>query len=399
MRAGYLRKLQLAGLIVAAVLSGKAGAQDNTPGIWYCGNWGPFSCSTSDAGSCVSQALSHQHHVTSCASHGGGPVLTQAWQNTGTFQTWYTSDFRTACGQTNIDPRVHQCRTPISGACPGGAPPGADGNCPASCDFANANSFLAEGSGSAPTQVCDSSTSCKANRGGVTVEVGGRYAARYFPVDESCSGSEVTGEATENNCIATGSMTYCADADAQQNCGTVNGEYVCLDSVPPGGCIFTSSGQAICDGGSMSQTPDGSIGTPDGGVDVFGGGLDGTDGTVAGTGDGGPEQGEEGGECQDESCSGTLPGEFEAVDSFAQLFSAFYARVESAPIIAAISSIPGSLPAGSCSGVDSDAIAFLNGQVLTIDIHCQLWPNVSAVIYPVMLALWGVLGAIIILRA
>lgn len=288
-------------------------------------------------------------------------------------------------------------------SCPDGADPTSGGECPATCAVLGLT-FFKQGIGSAPASLCDQGCSFVAD--GANIAMGGGWMGNYTATG-SCSPDD-GGISTGLNCLQTsGGTQYCADTTATGNCGTINGEYVCLDSVPEGNCILTPFGQAICDEGSQTNTPDETIelDSDTGGVDVYESGntggtpTAGTDDTDGDGNPGGPGDDDGEGECEGESCFGELPGDNEEVGAFGDLFSGFYARVEGAPLVAAFDAIPGSMPTGACSGFDSDPIAALDGTVLTFDLHCTLWPDIVTVIYPVMLAAWSLLGGIIILRA
>jgi hypothetical protein len=42
-----------------------------------------------------------------------------------------------------------------------------------------------------------------------------------------------------------------------KNCGTVNGEHMCLDSVPSGDCMLLGGGGAVCTEGAAGVPTDG----------------------------------------------------------------------------------------------------------------------------------------------
>ncbi len=282
--------------------------------------------------------------------------------------------------------------------------------CPGECPLAVGEKVIKSGSGTAPSNRCDGN--CAFTKSGAGITMSGGYMA-WYQVNGNCGSETGDGAQDNQNCLRTaGGTTYCLDTNTpDENCGTVNGEYVCLDGVPDGNCVFTPNGQAICDGGSQTNTPDETISTDSNDLDVFGdgntGGTSGGSGNTSGTDDvggtpgggGGTGDGGQPGDCDGTNCQGQLPGANEAVDDFGTLFSNFYGRVEAAPVIAAFGGIPGSLPSGSCAAVDSDPIAFLNNQVLSLDVHCSMWQEIEPILSGVMLAIWALLGGLIILRA
>jgi len=300
-------------------------------------------------------------------------------------------------------------------SCDDGSDPLSDGTCadPApECPFSTGEQFIKSGNGTAPAGFCDQGCSFSPSAGGANISMDGGWMGMY-EVGGSCSPDDGSPPDTDLNCLVTSSGTqYCADTTSPQNCGTVNGEYTCLEAVPPGNCIFTAGGQAVCDGGSQTDVPDDTITDGDGNeYDVYAdgntGGTDGGTGTSSGTddanGDGISDTDGTGdtqpGDCDGTNCAGTVPGANEAVDGFAGQFATFYGRVESSPLIGSFSGLAGSLPTGSCTGVDSDPLTFLGGAVLTMDIHCTMWPDIAPILSGIMMAVWVLIGGIIILRA
>lgn len=61
----------------------------------------------------------------------------------------------------------------------------------------------------------------------------------------NCTGSERT--ATPGQCVSAGGVSACTEKGAKAgNCGTVNGDEVCVDAVQPGQCQSFASGGAMC---------------------------------------------------------------------------------------------------------------------------------------------------------
>lgn len=100
---------------------------------------------------------------------------------------------------------------------------------------------------------------CKVVGGGgvcMTVPAGsskGTYCPQWTYTGEegtvsSTAGSEPS-ETTENVCTSDG---VCVSKTAS-NCGTVNGEYMCVGSPAPGGCLTTAKGMIVCT--SNASTP------------------------------------------------------------------------------------------------------------------------------------------------
>lgn len=296
-------------------------------------------------------------------------------------------------------------------SCDDGSDPLPDGTCPVveNCPFVVGEVFIKSGAGARPAGFCDQG--CSFTQDGPSNQYQDGWIGAYS-VSGSCSPSDADPPDTGLNCIeTTAGNQHCLDPTAQENCGTINGEYLCLGAAPQGGCIFTPNGQAICEGGSQTNSPSETITDQDGNdYDVFPNGNTGGDlggnGSTTGTNDtdgdgipGGTGTGEEQGECDGSNCIGVLPGANETVDTFGDQFSSFYSRIENSPLLSAYDNFIGQVPAGTCTGVDSDPLAFLDNAVLTIDAHCTLWDDVAPIISALMLAAWSLTAGIIVLRA
>lgn len=249
------------------------------------------------------------------------------------------------------------------------------------------------------------------------------FARLEFTGDQCGAEPDITSEVLtdqpgSNNCLSGGGVTVCAPV-ANMNCGTVNGQSVCLDSVPEGNCAFLGNGGMVCgssasappaptdETGMTPATPDGSFtasgdGESERDFDYFGPGTVATSGTAVGPapGSGGTEgEGEEGEEpCMElGSCPGVLPDLSEAT-SFGEATSAFLAGVQAVPLVAAASSIGGSMPAGECPA-PSTTLDFIGDVEITLDAHCGLWDEIAVVLTTIMLGIWVFSGARIILSA
>lgn len=270
---------------------------------------------------------------------------------------------------------------------------------------------------------------CVANIVGAHMCAGAECYGRLEYTGGSCS----TGVEPENdegplvdepgtvNCVSGDGVTYCAK-ESSRNCGTVNGESVCLDTIPPGRCTFLGNGGMVCasdvgappapteSDGETPASPDGEFAA--GGDDVeyttynyFGPGTVASSGSASsGSGqgpstDGGGDGEEPGaGPCEEPgSCPGVLPT-LEEADSFADSTSAFLAGVEASPIVAAISGLGASMPAGECPAPEV-TLPYLADVTLVLDAHCDLWDSIAGVLAAVMLAVWVFIGARIFLSA
>lgn len=248
----------------------------------------------------------------------------------------------------------------------------------------------------------------------------------YKLTDQACTGGEGTdgapvGPTEVEKCVTEGGVRTCAKPVNDEIVASVDGNTVDLDAITPEGCFSFGSGGVVCgDSATAPPAPDdgvtpGTVATATGAVSNSAGDtvnyynstvVNNSGGPVetegapqpesSGSGDG---SGEGLGECEGSECDGALPGDNEEVAGFGDLTSDFLDRVEAAPLIAAITGLGGTAPAASCEGESSDALAALGGEVLTFDAHCTMWPEISGVLYAVMMVAWSILGAIIILKA
>lgn len=264
---------------------------------------------------------------------------------------------------------------------------------------------------------------CGASPVGFASCAGGECFARLEFSGGTCEGgaADVTGEDLADepgnmNCVSGGGVTICAGQNAQ-NCGTVNGEPLCLTSVPEGRCTFLGDGGMVCastagappaptdSAGTSPATPDATFtarseGQPeDTDYDVFGPGtVQGSGTATSGTASTEDETPEEPGECTEVgSCPGNIP-ELGEAETIAESTGTFMGAVNSAPIVQAITGLATSMPAGVCPAPQV-TLAYLNNATFTLDAHCALWENIAGVLTFVMLAVWVFIGARIILSA
>lgn len=95
---------------------------------------------------------------------------------------------------------------------------------------------------------------CGARRAGVGVQYGDGWFGQIVFDGSSCGLNELDVDVHEGgpNCV-TGPGGQVCISKTEKNCGTFNGESVCLDDVPPGRCVLLGNGGAICDGSEDSD--------------------------------------------------------------------------------------------------------------------------------------------------
>jgi hypothetical protein len=242
-------------------------------------------------------------------------------------------------------------------------------------------------------------------------------------------------------CDASGSV--CADNTDGKNCGTYNGDEVCVNTIKSGTCVSYASGGVACASSSTPPVPNnGTPGTPavaamqvsangqtvnyytstqvssssttttttnpvqsqptgTQGLGGSGGGTGGSvtvSGTVAVAGTVGvtadPAKGDCGAtgvNCSGDATTPTLP----SADTIATTTTNYVGALSSVPIVAAVSSISASIPTGTCpTGSFS-----VYGSTYTIDAQCSLWASVATIVQLVMLAVWALAGVRILMSA
>lgn len=83
------------------------------------------------------------------------------------------------------------------------------------------------------------------------------YATRFTNSGNSCAGGEPVFPSEElPNCVLNNDGVSICFSQSEENCGYVNGEYICAESVPEGGCTLLGGGGYICDSDSTSLPSD-----------------------------------------------------------------------------------------------------------------------------------------------
>lgn len=272
----------------------------------------------------------------------------------------------------------------------------------------------------------DEVTGCEAlvaSPTGMAACAGGECFARVVFTGDQCggepdaTGEDLVDEPGDMNCVSGDGVTVCAAQDSQ-NCGTVNGETVCLNGIPPGRCTFLGDGGMVCASsasappaptemdGMTPATPDGTFSArgddeAEQDFDYFGpGAVQASGSATSGTSQTGSldEGSEEGGACEEEgSCPGVLP-ELGETSTIAEATGAFLDAIEASPIVSAATSIGASWPVGECPA-PSVTIGVLGDVELTLDAHCTMWVEWGAVLATVLLAFFVFLGVRIVLSA
>lgn len=184
-----------------------------------------------------------------------------------TVQSWYSY------GGSCESEALHMFESvEVSSYCAGADP--VTGECPAACDGSITGvAFLRPVfSGGSTGNICHESSGCLMTAGDVSGLPGGDLV-EYTGTDQGCTAEpvvDVPPEAEDAQCITSGGNSWCTEPDlADQNCGMLNGEYLCLDSIPDGQCTFFGNGSMACDSSATAPpAPDdgvtaGNVAAPD----------------------------------------------------------------------------------------------------------------------------------------
>jgi hypothetical protein len=230
-----------------------------------------------------------------------------------------------------------------------------------------------------------------------------------------------------------------ANGGPQANCGTFNGDQVCVNTMQPGTCVQYASGGVACvaSAGAVSLTSPpapGSSGTPatptgtvsstsgtttttvsyfsSSTVTTAGGavtsGSGGTTGGTSGTGQGGTvsvapnaangDCGAQGVNCAPSSVATT--GFSGDCTDWGMCTENFYTAIASAPIVAGAVAIESAWPSGSCS-IGSVSLATFGGRSFDYGTDaCNVWNNyISVPLSALLLVVYGIAGVFIVLSA
>jgi len=221
----------------------------------------------------------------------------------------------------------------------------------------------------------------------------------------------------------------CTTPQTGENCGFINGKYVCVKQLQPDKCWVNSDGSRICAEGAATppvpRTPDGSApATPDVTVESCTGDNACTaynyynSSTVAAsgtppTGSGDPDDSPTGTPGTGPGTGGEGDGEGEEVgggpfvapdladgDSYEETATGAWSQLQAAPIVAAFSSISASWPSGSCPNGTLDLSAVGAGSHDMMADACTVWEGtIAPVLSIIMLIFWSILGLRVIMEA
>lgn len=257
---------------------------------------------------------------------------------------------------------------------------------------------------------------------GISSGDGGHWYGQIKYTGQSCPSSDTPDTLqSDQNCLGIGGIKHCV-SKTKKSCGSVNGQAVCLDNVPDGGCMLMAGGAAICDS-ATTDGPKDAMGDPleptSEVTETSGGTGTSTPGTtktynyyssvvmeentttVPGVdgedGEDGAEGGNEPGACEEGvDCDGEVPDDLEALDSFGELTQGFMDRVQASDLVSSVASLGAAVPTGACPDWDIEVF----GQEISLSAPmCTIWGSVSGLLSAVMLIAWGLLAARIVLSA
>lgn len=354
------------------------------------------------------------------------------------YKTTASCNISCSVSQSNVT------RTLTSRARPGGCP-----ICPAA---GQKQSMSGNGGiGSIPSETCKNGCQFKQRGSRVAGRFGSgvqAWVADYESTGVACSATYANSGLTETSaengeCDPSGRI--CADkGDAKKNCGVYNGNRVCVESVPPGGCVGYADGSAACKGGSGGTVPPATPPAPNNGTpgeaaepdaqvassagstvnyyssstvsgssaapttgDPSSGGVSNPTGTTGddSDGDGQPDgngtgegSGEFPSECVGPNCNAGTPT-LEEIGTLTDAFGGFWSDLQEVPIVAAGSGVSAAFGPGSCPEW-SESI-YVYGEAWEVDFSgmCTTWTGFASVLSLVMLVFWGFIAFRILFSA
>jgi hypothetical protein len=224
-------------------------------------------------------------------------------------------------------------------------------------------------------------------------------------------------QADAPNCVSDKNGTTCVvKGEDSKNCTIINQEKICLASVPPGSCILTAGGGAVCDSNAPKPKdvngndvqPDQQIQSTDaqgntqtssyysGSTISNSTGVAGKSNPDAKSVDQSSSTAEAVSACTGQNCN--FQGrELEDVGDTEGIVGGFVTSVKASPLVSTISNIGGSWPDGQCPAGSVD----LFGHSYSFGVWaCDLWSSsIAPILSLVMYALWGFVGLKILMSA
>ena len=325
----------------------------------------------------------------------------------------------------------------------------ANSQCSNPCSAKAGQTAFVGGASPASGAVCDGQCEVQTSQPTMTIRLGGSnsgptiYESTY---DGNQCSNATSGEAVTPTpqCVSGAGGEVCSEGASQPNCGTVNGDQVCVASIPPGTCQSFASGGVACTAVGSSYTavqtppapnngtagtvakPTASVTAAPGGVtettDYYGGSVVSSSATTVVASPGGANVGNGGtsstgsgsgtvsvtpnaanGDCgaSGVSCSGSVPGSSWGGDcsDWNTCFQTFYTAVGQAPIVQGAVAIETAWPAGSCD-IGSVHMSTFNQSFDYGATACQVWNNyIATPLSAVLLAVWACIGIFIVLSA
>lgn len=242
------------------------------------------------------------------------------------------------------------------------------------------------------------------------------------------SGSPSPGQQIDNGvpsatCASGSGNISCQTQTATgKNCGTYNGDQVCVADIPPGTCVAYSSGGVACttSSGSTSATsppspdngtagvpatPSEIVSNPAGTTNYYNSstvagstkptGTTGTGPTGSTTGTGAGTSSGSGDCASTNSCtSGTVPT-YPDVPTIESSTNAYLTALRSTPIVAALSGISAAIPAGTCPA----PTITLFGHSFTLDAQCTLFDTLATALGAIFMVVYTIVGIKILMSA
>lgn len=289
------------------------------------------------------------------------------------------------------------------------------------CTLPSGTKFRISAPGAIDGTFCFSNCSVTTDYGAPVIDIS-ETKTRFGVVSSgaTCSNNNSEAEGTDaEGTVTDGTDTLKGFDQTGQQCGYVNGEYVCLATIPAGDCTLTPGKTAVCSpGATPPKAPDngtpGQAATPNATITNNGGNGNTynvynsstvNNSTNMGSGDPDGDGSDSSGECDpgDTACEGggrgdgRVSGPGGTTKTYGASAASLYAAIQGSPIGQAVNGISSGMPTGGTCPVISMNLPIIGA--ISSDMHCDLWAGtVAPLLQLVFLAIWALIAVRIVLE-
>ena len=131
------------------------------------------------------------------------------------------------------------------------------------CEGVN-DTISRSGEGALPPVLCNNGCAYTQVGVGVSFPSSNTWGADYTGTEQSCESGESGSPANPSapNCVTSDSGNQACYNQSDSNCGTFNGDNICVTDVQPDNCLTASSGGQLCIDGASGSPDNGTPGVP-----------------------------------------------------------------------------------------------------------------------------------------